>query len=71
MIIDLAMFNSLSNDNREWKSSANKSSAFAITLSCHLYTPGAWAHLWKGPEDENWHQKVQKCALEGANILDA
>ena len=39
------MFNSLSNDKREWKTSTNKSSAFATTLPCQLYTPGAWVNL--------------------------
>ena len=42
MITDWATFNLSSNGNREWKSSANKSSAFAVTLPRHLYKPGAW-----------------------------
>ena len=33
---DWATFNLSSNNNREWKSSSNKSSAFAITLPHHL-----------------------------------
>ena len=43
MIINWAMYNSSSNDNREWKSSTNKSSAFALTLPHLLYKPGAWS----------------------------
>ena len=36
------MFNSSFNENREWKISANKSSAFSVTLPHQLYKPWAW-----------------------------
>ena len=40
MITNLA-----SNDKREWKSSTNKSLAFAVTLPRQFYKPGAWLLL--------------------------
>ena len=43
MIIDRMTFNLSSNENREWKSSANKCSAFSVTLPCQLYKQWAWS----------------------------
>ena len=42
MITDWAVFNLSYNDRRERKSSANKSSAFIVTLPRLLYKPEAW-----------------------------
>ena len=63
MITDWATFNSSSIDNREWKSSTNESSAFAVTLSRQLYKPGAWENVF-----EDWGSEAP-AVNENDNVI--